>query len=89
LPHPQGMGKVDRALRRVCLSGEVVQAWPPLAKRPATTTRGANRLASSRPVDLVAAAREALAAAATRQAPTSRPALWDGWAAVRVVAAVG
>jgi UDP-N-acetylglucosamine 2-epimerase (non-hydrolysing) len=60
-------------------------ARPPLAERPVTITHGANRLVSG----LAAAAREALAAAATRQAPTSRPALWDGRAAVRVVDAVG
>jgi hypothetical protein len=46
-----------------------------------TITHGTNRLVSSRMADLVAAA--------PAEAAVTRPALWDGCAAARLVAALG
>lgn len=59
----------------------------PNTERPVTITHGTNRLVASRPADLVTATREVLAAATGRVALT-RPALWDGQAATRLVAAL-
>lgn len=61
----------------------------PNTERPVTITHGTNWLVSSRAADLVAAAHEVLAAAASARRATPRPALWDGRAAARVVAALG
>jgi UDP-N-acetylglucosamine 2-epimerase (non-hydrolysing) len=60
----------------------------PNTERPVTITHGTNRLISSRAADLVAAAREALVATSGHKT-APRPALWDGRAAERLVAALG
>jgi UDP-N-acetylglucosamine 2-epimerase (non-hydrolysing) len=59
----------------------------PNTERPVTITHGTNRLVVSCAADLAAAAQQALAQSTRRS--TARPALWDGCAATRVVAALG
>ena len=60
----------------------------PNTERPVTITQGTNRLVASRAADLIAAAHEVLAVATSARETNPRPALWDGRAARRVVAAL-